>query len=39
LGDKEKAEEYLRSLIEKFPTSPLARDAKKELASLDPKKK
>jgi outer membrane protein assembly factor BamD len=39
LGDKEKAKEYLRSLIEKFPTSPLASDAKKELASLEPKKK
>jgi outer membrane protein assembly factor BamD len=39
LGDKEKAEEFLRSLVEKFPTSPLARDAKKELVSLDPQKK
>jgi outer membrane protein assembly factor BamD len=39
LGDREKAEEYLRRLIEKFPTSPLCRDARKELASLDSKKK
>jgi outer membrane protein assembly factor BamD len=39
LGDTEKAEEYLRRLVEKFPASPLAHDAKKELASLDPKKK
>jgi outer membrane protein assembly factor BamD len=38
-GDREKAEEYLKRLIEKFPTSPLVRDAKKELASLTPKKK
>jgi outer membrane protein assembly factor BamD len=39
LGDTEKAEEYLSSLVEKFPTSPIARDARKELASLKPKEK
>jgi outer membrane protein assembly factor BamD len=38
-GDKEKAQEYLRRLVEKFPTSPLAHDAKKELASLNLKNK
>ncbi len=39
LGKKEKAEEYLTRLLNKFPASPLARDAKKELASLDVRKK
>jgi outer membrane protein assembly factor BamD len=34
LGDREKAKEYLTRLVDKFPTSPLVRDAKKQLASL-----
>jgi len=40
-GQKEKAESYLNSLLEKYPNSPLIKEAKKELSSLakDEKKK
>ena len=40
-GQKEKAESYLNRLLEKYPNSPLLKEAKKELASLakDEKKK
>ncbi len=39
LGDREKASEYFSALVDKFPASPIARDAKKELASLNLKSK
>lgn len=32
-GQKEKSEEYLKTLLEKYPNSPLTADAKKELPS------
>jgi outer membrane protein assembly factor BamD len=35
LGERDKAQEYLTRLVEKFPTSPLTRTAKKELAALN----
>ncbi len=40
-GQKEKAESFLNRLLEKYPNSPLSKEAKKELASLtkDEKKK
>lgn len=38
-GQKEKAEESLRQLLEKYPNSPLSSNAKKELSSLTPDKK
>ncbi len=37
-GKKEKAEEYLRKVVEQFPATPQASAAKKELASLSKKK-
>jgi len=33
-GQKEKAESFLNRLLEKYPNSPLSKEAKKELASL-----
>jgi outer membrane protein assembly factor BamD len=41
VGDKEKAESSLNRLLEKYPNSPLSKEATKELASLtkDEKKK
>ncbi len=33
-GQEEKAAQYLKSLVEKYPTSPFARDAKKEIAAF-----
>ncbi len=38
-GQKDKAADTLRRLVEKYPTLPEAADAKKELASLTPDKK
>ncbi len=38
IGQKEKSADYLRSLIEKYPTSPFANDAKKELSTLQAEK-
>jgi outer membrane protein assembly factor BamD len=38
-GKKEKSEEYFKQLFEKYPNSPLAKDAKKELSSLKAEKK
>jgi len=34
VGQKEKAESFLNRLLEKYPNSPLSKEAKKELASL-----
>jgi|OpeIllAssembly_1097287.scaffolds.fasta_scaffold34874_3 outer membrane protein assembly factor BamD len=41
VGQKEKAESFLNRLLEKYPNSPLAKEARNELASLtrDEKKK
>ena len=36
LGQKDKASDFLTRLIEKYPNNKLAKDAKKELASLKP---
>ncbi len=33
-GQEEKSAQYLKSLVDKYPTSPFARDAKKEIASF-----
>jgi len=38
LGQKDKALEYLKRLIEKYPNNELTSDAKKELAPVKPKK-
>jgi outer membrane protein assembly factor BamD len=35
-GQKEKSEEYFKRLIEKYPNTPPAKEASKELASLKP---
>ncbi len=38
-GQREKSEEYFKQLLEKYPNSPLASDAKKEISSLKAEKK
>jgi outer membrane protein assembly factor BamD len=38
IGEKEKSAEYLNLLVKKYPTSPFAADARRELASLQAEK-
>jgi outer membrane protein assembly factor BamD len=39
IGRQEKAEEYLKILLEKYPNSPVTINAKKELSASGPVKK